>query len=107
MRGQASPGKHSSLIVDKDVRMLDESEKKYFHSTMAKLLYLAKRARPDILTIISVVYEGTVCECMQDKEKLERVLSRVPQVDRISSTSTEGMHSKGDYGNCRGSICNT
>jgi hypothetical protein len=30
VRGQASPGKHSSLIVDKDVQMLDESEKNIF-----------------------------------------------------------------------------
>ncbi len=29
-------------------KLLEECERKYFHSTTAKLLYLVKRARPDI-----------------------------------------------------------
>jgi len=52
VKGQASPGNHSSFIVDEESQMLSECERKYFHSTTAKLLYLAKRARPDILTLV-------------------------------------------------------
>jgi hypothetical protein len=43
VKGQPSPGNHNSFIVDEHAQKLEESEKKYFHSTTAKLLYLAKR----------------------------------------------------------------
>jgi hypothetical protein len=42
VKGQSSPGNHNSFIVDEYVQRLEESERKYFHSTTAKLLYLAK-----------------------------------------------------------------
>jgi len=74
VKGQASPGNHSSFIVDKESQLLDESERKYFHSTMAKLLYLAKRARPDILTLVIFLCTRVQYASKQDKEKLERVL---------------------------------
>jgi hypothetical protein len=41
VKGQELPGNHSSFIVDKELQFLDENERKYFHSTMEKLLYLA------------------------------------------------------------------
>jgi hypothetical protein len=74
VKGQASPGNHSSFIVDKESQLLDESERKYFHSTMAKLLYLAKHARPDILTLVIFLCTRVQYASKQDKEKLERVL---------------------------------
>jgi hypothetical protein len=52
VKGQASPGNRSLFIVDKESQLLDKSERKYFHSTTAKLLYLAKHTRPDILTLV-------------------------------------------------------
>jgi hypothetical protein len=49
---------------------LGEAERKWFHSTTAKLLYLAKRARPDILTAVIFLctrVQGATCE---NKRKL-------------------------------------
>jgi hypothetical protein len=46
-----SPGNHNSFIVDDNAKLLNEEDRKFFHSTTAKLLYLAKRARPDALTV--------------------------------------------------------
>jgi len=74
VKGQASPGNHSSFIVDEESRLLEESERKYFHSTTAKLLYLAKRARPDILTLVIFLCTRVQYASVQDMEKLERVL---------------------------------
>ena len=52
----------------------DEAARKHFHSAVAKLLYLAKRARPDLLTGVS--YLATrVQNC--HKAKLDRVMNYV------------------------------
>jgi hypothetical protein len=53
----------------------EEEARKRFHSTVAKLLYLTKRARPDVLTAVS--YLATrVQKCdEEDVRKLERVMS--------------------------------
>jgi hypothetical protein len=53
---------------------LEESEKKYFHSTTAKLLYLAKRARPDILTVVIFLCTRVQDATVQDRDELDRVL---------------------------------
>jgi hypothetical protein len=74
VKGQASPGNHSSFIVNEESQLLEESERKYFHSTTAKLLYLAKRARPDILTLVIFLCTRVQYASKQDKEKLERIL---------------------------------
>jgi hypothetical protein len=41
---------------------------------MAKLLYISKRARPDILTIVMFLCTRVQYASKQDREKLERVL---------------------------------
>jgi len=73
VKGQASPRNHSSFIVDKELQLLDINERKYFHSTTAKLLYLAKCARPDILTLVIFLCTRVQYASEQDREKLERV----------------------------------
>jgi len=74
VKGQSSPGNHNSFIVDEYVQRLEESERKYFHSTTAKLLYLAKRARPDILTVVIFLCTRVQDTTVQDRDKLDRVL---------------------------------
>jgi hypothetical protein len=49
---ESSPGTKVSFNVDSKSPKLRETEKKWFHSVTAKLLYLAKRARPEILTMV-------------------------------------------------------
>jgi hypothetical protein len=70
----ASPTTKETYNVDEGLQKLCDAEKKWFHSTTAKLLYLAKRARPDILTAVIFLctrVQGATCE---DKRKLIRVL---------------------------------
>jgi hypothetical protein len=74
VKGQSSPGNHNSFIVDEYVQRLEESERKYFHSTTAKLLYLAKWARPDILMVVIFLCTRVQDTTVQDRDKLDRVL---------------------------------
>jgi hypothetical protein len=39
-----SPGTKETFIMKEGVDLVKERERKYFHSTVAKLIYLAKRA---------------------------------------------------------------
>ena len=48
--GVTSPAQHHIFQLDEDVEPLDKNKKEIFHSVTAKLLYLVKRARPDIET---------------------------------------------------------
>lgn len=49
---RASPAA-ARLFELKAAEELDEEDKKKFHATIAKLLYLAKWMRPDILLVVS------------------------------------------------------
>jgi hypothetical protein len=71
---EASPTTKETYTVDERSAKLGEAERKWFHSTTGKLLYLAKRARPDILTAVIFLctqVQGATCE---DKKKLQRIL---------------------------------
>jgi hypothetical protein len=69
-----SPGTKATFTVDDKAMALVEEERKVFHSTSAKLLYLAKQARPDILTVVSFLCTGVQGATTEDQSKLARVL---------------------------------
>jgi len=52
---------------------LNESERKVFHSAVYMLLYLAKRARPDILLPTQFLTSRVSCPNTDDKNKLYRI----------------------------------
>jgi hypothetical protein len=62
------------LFVIRDVPLLSPSDKEEFHSTVAKILYLAKRVRPDILLPTSFLSTRVQCPTDDDRAKLQRVL---------------------------------
>ena len=70
-----SPAGEDLFDEKEEAEVCGEVVRKRFHSTVAKLLYLAKRARPDVLT--SVSYLATrVQKCnTEDIRKLERVMN--------------------------------
>jgi hypothetical protein len=51
-----------------------EKEHTAFHSKVAKLLFLAKRARPDILAVVSFFCTWIQEATKEDESKLSRVL---------------------------------
>ncbi len=69
-----SPSTKAMFIVKSDVAMLSEEERKHFHMKTAKLLYLAKCARPDILTAVSFLCTRVKSATEEDALKLARVL---------------------------------
>jgi hypothetical protein len=71
---QSIPGGRNVFQVDKDSVLLSEEEASCFHTITAKLLYLAKRARPDILTVISFLCTRVTAPTVEDKSKLKHLL---------------------------------
>jgi hypothetical protein len=69
-----SPGTKDMSIVASESKVLDEDVRKSFHSKNEKLLYLAKRACPDILTAVTFLCTRVQSDMEQDKDKLQRVL---------------------------------
>jgi hypothetical protein len=53
MKGIPNSPAANTLFEVRDVELLDDEKKKEFHSTVAQLLYLSKRTRPNILTAVS------------------------------------------------------
>ncbi len=48
-----TPGKKTLFAIDETAELLPEAERKVFHTAVARLLYLSKRARPDIMTVVA------------------------------------------------------
>jgi hypothetical protein len=69
-----SPGTKAMFIVNIKAKLLEEDSRKLFHTKTAKLLYLAKQARPDILTAISFLCTRVQLATEEDERKLLRVL---------------------------------
>jgi hypothetical protein len=53
--------------------LLIQSEKENFHSVVAKLLYIAKRGRPDILTAVNFLTSRVLRSNQEDAKKLKRI----------------------------------
>ena len=68
----SAPGDSDLFSIDANSVLLDSERKKFFHSSVAKLLYLAKRTRPDILLVISFLATRVKCSTDQDFHKLLR-----------------------------------
>ena len=75
--GARTPSTEGLFDVRPDAIIASESERVEFHRCVAKMLYLAKRARPDCLTTVS--YLATrVSKCTTDDlHKLERLMKYV------------------------------
>jgi hypothetical protein len=58
---------------DEKSTQLEKEKKEKFHSVVAKLLYMAKRARPDILAAVSFLTTRCVSPSEQDWNKLLRI----------------------------------
>ena len=73
-----SPATEQLFEVREDPELtVPESDKIYFHSYVAKLLYLGKRVRPEILTAVALL-TTRVTKCNRDDmNKLHRVLSYI------------------------------
>ena len=83
--GARTPGTENLFNVRPDATKATEAERGHFHTMVAKILYLAKRARPDCLTAVAfLATRVSRCDC-DDLEKLARL------VRYIRATKEEGL----------------
>jgi len=69
-----TPATDALFDIDEESPRLSKSDSEHFHSVVAKLLYLSKRTRPDILVAINFLTSRVLISTQQDYEKLTRVL---------------------------------
>ena len=75
--GARTPGTENLFAVRPDMTKVTEAEKGHFHTMVAKLLYLAKRAKPDCLTAVAFL-AIRVSRCDRDDlDKLGRLIKYV------------------------------
>jgi hypothetical protein len=75
VRGTApTPAAADLFDIDINAEELDTELKEMFHSRVAKILFLAKRARPDLLTAVSFLTTRVQQPTTQDLNKLQRLL---------------------------------
>jgi len=70
----ATPANKRLFNVNDESETLDEDRKEIFHSVVAKLLYITKRARPDIETAVAFLCTRVSRSTESDWLKLKRVL---------------------------------
>ena len=69
-----TPANKDLFVVRDDAEKLDSDGKDHFHTLTAKLLYLSKRVRPDILTAIAFLARRVQSPDVDDEKKLYRVV---------------------------------
>jgi len=69
-----TPASEDLFVIDPGSAELNKEAKEHFHSLTAKLLYLSKRTRPDILVAVSFLTSRVQVATEQDGVKLTRVL---------------------------------
>jgi len=68
-----NPGRKDLFMVEQH-NVLSSEDMKTFHTIVAKLLYLAKRARPDIMTVVSFLCTRVKGPTIGDLGKLKHLL---------------------------------
>jgi hypothetical protein len=87
----SSPASDHLFTINPDAPPLDQAAKERYHSLVAKLLYLGKRTRPDILLPVSFLATRVQCPDDDDVKKLNRVfryLNDTPTLGIILSASS-------------------
>jgi hypothetical protein len=86
------PARSDIFVVKEDAELLDEARRKKFHTEVAKLLYLSKRARPDILMAVSFLCARVTKATVQDRKKLDYLLGYLKGTrDRILILKPSGI----------------
>jgi hypothetical protein len=107
---KAIPGGRETFQVSTKSEVLDTENSEWYHTITAKLLYLTKRACPDILTVVSFLCTRVTKPTMEDMKKLLHLLgylhatrNKVLTIAKRSGSRIEmyvdaayGLHEKGE-----------
>lgn len=74
-----SPAKSGLFYLDEDAIELEIKRAEIFHHIVAKLLFIAKRARPDIEPTIAFLCTRVIKSTTEDWEKLKRLLEYIKE----------------------------
>jgi len=72
-----TPAKTDLFEIDPQAEILDDAGRDDFHSRVAKILFVAKRTRPDLLTAVSFLSTRVQSPTTQDLDKLHRLLKYI------------------------------
>jgi Reverse transcriptase (RNA-dependent DNA polymerase) len=87
MRGNAAtPAAHHLFEVNQEATPLDETTSQMFHHNTAKLLFLSKRARPDIQTAVAFLTTRVKAPDVDDYKKLARVMKYLDGSQHLTMT---------------------
>ena len=75
----SSPARENLFTVDLDEEPVTESDRQTFHSTVQKIAYVAKRARPECLGAISFLQTRVTKATPSDLYKLDQVIRYLHQ----------------------------
>ncbi len=91
---QSSPTPAAANLFDIDTssKLLGELDRKKYHISVQKLLYLSKRARPDILTAVAFHTTRVKAPTLQHQNKLIRVLNYLygPMIFSLRRSAASG-----------------
>ena len=71
---KTTPASECLFDVREDSPASTEARREWFHSFVAKMLYLSKRVRPECLTTVAFLAKRVLCCTADDEAKLERLL---------------------------------
>ena len=91
-RPYAAPADTQLFSIDETSEPLEDEASAHFHSCTARLLYLGKRVRPDILLAVGFLSTRVLAPTREDSGKLERLLRYV------KNTSSLGIRFGGGEG---------
>ncbi len=73
-------------MVDLASPKLEEQHRERFHSIVAKVFYLAKRVRPNLLTTCSYLAGRVLFATEQDNRKLDRMMKYINSTKELGIT---------------------
>jgi hypothetical protein len=74
-----SPSGEDLFVVPVDSALLSEKDRQHFHTTVARLLYMAKRVRCDILLTVAYLTTTVSHPTQSDRDKLDRLIRYLHQ----------------------------
>ena len=90
----STPANKNLFGTSKDSKELDEKKSELFHSIVAKLLYICKRARPDVETAVSYLCTRVSKSTDNDWKKLRRVLGFLQKtIDDVRIIGADNLQS--------------
>ena len=69
-----TPAVNELFLIHDNIELLSDKQRMEIHTLTAKLLYLSKRVRPDLLTAISFLSRRVLKPTAEDLKKLHRVI---------------------------------